>query len=113
MELLIDDPDLNASDMLTAKAIAEKLHEKYPGHLWGVNVAHGVADIRNLYLAGNWGYRLIIPKIYSSSDLDARVVRAGGEILERFKLSRGAANDAELMDLKVGAKGLTVGDYAR
>jgi hypothetical protein len=92
---LIDiDPDAaqNTHDYFTAKLLAEKLHAHYPHQLWGVNVESrtGLITIRNLYLAGNWGYVLKMGEVYSASSLEKDVIRAGGEILERFRMARGA-----------------------
>lgn len=85
-----DLPHLSALDMNMSKTLAEALHRHYPGHLWGVNVSHrtGLIEIRNLYLAGNWGYVMKLQPIYSISSLEMDVMRAGGEILERFRMSR-------------------------
>lgn len=79
----------------------------YPGHLWAVqfNGETGMATIRNLMLAGNWGYQLHIPKIYSASSFAARVKAAGGEILERFKLQRGAFREDQYSQLKTNFAG--------
>jgi hypothetical protein len=80
----------HANDVNMAKTLSEKLQEAYPGHLWGVNVEGrtGLITIRNLYLSGQWGYVLKIGDVYSISSLECDAVRAGGEILERFRLSR-------------------------
>jgi hypothetical protein len=93
--LLLDiapDDQARALDMSLAKQIAEALHRHYPQQLWGVNVEArtGLITIRNLYLAGNWGYQLKMGRMYSASSLEKDAVRAGGEILERFRMSRGA-----------------------
>lgn len=81
---------LSSLDFAMSKQIAEKLHEHYPGHMWGVNVSHrtGLIEIRNMYLSGQWAYVLKLGSVYSASALEADAVRAGGEILERFRLSR-------------------------
>lgn len=77
-------------DFSMSKTLAERLHAAYPGHLWAVNVENrtGLITIRNLYLAGNWGYVLKMGAVYSISSLERDAVRAAGEILERFRLSR-------------------------
>jgi hypothetical protein len=87
------DPDAQqrALDHNMAKTLAERLHATYPNQLWGVNVEGrtGLITIRNLLLAGNWGYVMKLGAIYSMSALEADAVRAGGEILERFRMARG------------------------
>lgn len=86
------DDEATPLDMALSKQIAEALHKHYPNQLWGVNVEArtGLITIRNLYLAGNWGYVLKMGAIYSASALEKDAIRAGGEILERFRMSRGA-----------------------
>lgn len=88
--LATDSPQLTANDMVMAKQMAEKLHQHYPGHLWAVQVqgVKGIADVRNLMLSGSWGFRLKLPDIYSGSDFDRQIVRAGGELLERYRIRR-------------------------
>lgn len=89
-----DCPAINANDLVMAKAMADALCRHYPGHQWAVacNGATGMADVYNLGLSGNRGYRLRLPTLYSASEFEQRVVRAGGEILERYRLSRGRLN---------------------
>lgn len=79
-----------AQDVQWAKQLSEALQRAYPGHLWAVNVETrtGLISIRNLYLSGNWGYVLKMGNVYSASSMERDAVRAGGEILERFKLNR-------------------------
>lgn len=103
---LVESPQLTANEFFLAKNTAETLHKHYPGHLWAVTVDGFFLDVRNLYLDGRWGFRLSIPAIYSSSELEKRVLRAGGEILERYRQSRGAANEASIHDLPVNFAGL-------
>lgn len=94
--LLTDAPRVSLYELGLAKQMAEALHGAYPGHLWGVCVSErtGMADIRNLALSGQWGYRLKLKDHYSASEWRAEVIRAGGEILERFRVARGKATDA-------------------
>lgn len=87
------DPDAQqkALDFNMAKTLAERLHATYPNHLWGVNVEGrtGLITIRNLALAGNWGFVLRLKDVYSMSSLEADAVRGAGEVLERFRMARG------------------------
>lgn len=89
--LVTDNPVGEANDIVMAKSMAEALHNAYPGHLWAVNCSGqtGMADIRNLALSGQWGFRLRLTDIYSASAFRKDVVMAGGELLERYRLSRG------------------------
>jgi hypothetical protein len=84
-----------------ARQMAEALHATYPGHFWAVSCdgKTGMADVRNLALSGNWGFRLKLENIYSASQFKKDVLKAGGEILERYRLNRGRLNDDQLSDL--------------
>jgi len=84
-----------AYELGLSKQMADTLTKHFPGYLWGVQVRarQGIADIRNLSLAGNWGYRLKLNDHYTASDWDRQCMLAGGEILERFKASRRRADE--------------------
>jgi hypothetical protein len=71
-----------AGQMLSA------LNRSYPHHAghWCVQInPGGTCTVTNSLLSGKWGFILHADKI----DADMRaVVRAGGELLERYRLSR-------------------------
>lgn len=94
-------------DYLLAKDIGDTLHNHYPGHLWAIEVdgPNGVAHIRDLLVSGRMGYTLKLVNMYSYSDFKKDVIRAGGEILERYRLSRGAFNEAQYSGLKTNFAG--------
>lgn len=96
---LTDNPDINAVDFVTAKQAADTLHKHYPGHLWAVTCDAGVLSVRNLYLSGNWGFIIRLGPVYSASELDKLVMEAGGEILERYNVSRGMARQDQIRSL--------------
>lgn len=106
-DLLTDAPQIAANDMVMAKNMADALHTTYPGHLWAVscNGQSGMADVRNLALSGTWGFRLKLKNIYSASEFRKDVIRAGGEILERYRLSRGRLQIDQYSDLKTDFAG--------
>lgn len=108
-------PDVAALDFNLAKEIAEVLHGAYPGHLWAVTSEgeKGIATVRNLALAGNWGFVLKLGTLYTASDFKKQVVMAGGELLERFKLRRGSADSAAIADLAMDFRGQTIGDTSK
>lgn len=89
-QMATDTPELDVNDLVMARHMADTLHKHYPGHLWAVTCdgTKGIATVRNLALSGDWGYVLHLPLIYSASEWDKRVLRAGGEILERYRISR-------------------------
>lgn len=102
-------------DVALAKMIAEALNEDYPGHLWAVNVVgeQGIATIHNLMLSGQWGYRLLLDKRYSASELRAAAKRGAGEILERYNVQRGRADMDGLAMLPTDRAGRTLGDLSK
>ncbi len=107
---LTSDPNVTAHEMTTAKEMADTLHNAYPGHLWAVSVDRGIADVRNLALSGQWGFRIPLPAVYSASEFKRDIVRAGGEILERYKMKRGRM-DWDLYDeLKTDVAGNPIAD---
>lgn len=73
-----------------SKRIAEMLHRHYPGHAWGVRCTGGVAIVQNMALSGKWGFVLHSDKL-QGPDAEKRVMRAGGELLERYRISRAKA----------------------
>lgn len=96
--LLTDTPQLSAYELTMAKNMADTLHKHYPLHLWAVtfDAKSGMADVRNMALSGNWGFRLKIPAIYSASSFDRDVMRAGGELLEHYRIRRAKADADEI-----------------
>ena len=91
-----------AAAEILAKNVGEHLHRKYPGHLWAVNVEGGVVNVRNLYLSGMWGFRILESEI----DPDFKIItRAGGEILERYHLARGKADADAINSLERNLRG--------
>lgn len=104
--------DLHANDMVMAKEAADALTTHYPGWLWGVNVdgATGMCDIKNFNLSGSHGYRLKLPDIYSASSFKKDVLRAGGEILERYNQKRGRFDAQTWTELTLDVRGVPIGD---
>lgn len=89
------------ADEILAMRSAEALNSAYPGHLWCVYVDSeekgGVMVIKNFAISYRYGYVLHLAKI--DHELK-RVINAGGEILERARMRRGAWNgqNAERID---------------
>lgn len=105
----------DALDFALSKTIAEAIHSKYPGHLWGVRVRgdQGIATIHNFMLSAEYGYLLKLNNNYSASDLSARAIRGAGEILERFKQVRGKVDDDAIASMPVNIKGMVIGDTSQ
>jgi hypothetical protein len=97
-----------ANDHLMAKTMADALVAQYPPpHLWAVSADSrtGLCIVRNLLLSGNMGFVIKMPAIYSASAFKADVVRAGGELLERYRLRAGRFDEQQYADLKTDFKG--------
>lgn len=115
--LVTDAPAVSANDLTLSKQMADTLFKQYPGepnkpHLWAVSVdsQQGIADVRNLGLSGSWGFRLVLPQAYSASYFDQMVMRAGGELLERYRVSRGRAGVSHIEALTTDFAGNHVHD---
>jgi len=96
-------------DLALAKRLAEHLTRHYPGHLWAVNVdSHqGVATIQNMRLSGRWGFVLKFPDLTYEDEIAREAMRAGGELLERYRLSRGRFRPDEYEILRTNK----IGDF--
>jgi len=86
-------------DMSIAKDVAETLHKHYPSHMWAVNVAEGLINIKNFRISSSHG--MVIPlKDYNSDIGNKLVIKYGGEFLERAHLARGRdrSEDANILE---------------
>lgn len=94
-----------------ARRMAEVLHTHYPGHLWGVSadMHAGIAKVFNLRLSGQWGFIIKLGDLLHDVDMKS-VIRAGGELLERYKMRRGMFDAAAYNDLPVDFAGNHLAD---
>ena len=80
--------DRTAYELWVARRAFALLEAAYPGHLWLVDcdlAKGGVAISIPVLMGGNWVYFIRM------ADLEPRkVIMAGGELLERYRLPRGA-----------------------
>lgn len=78
------------AELAICKRIGELLGKHYPGHpfMVEVNFVQGLAHISIPVLLGNWAYLLKLDNIANHADFTSAVVKAGGEILERFGIPR-------------------------
>ena len=93
-----------------AHQIGSELQKHYPNRNWMVqcNMQTGVVDIICPDIAPNYGYMLHINQ--PSITLRAKAKQAGGELLERFGLSRSKNNDgADIQGLSKNKMGVTEG----
>jgi hypothetical protein len=102
---------ISSGGMLLVKRTAETLHKHYPGHLWAVNIDEegGVITVMNLALSGKWGFLLKLKTVQEDPDLKS-VMRAGGELLERYRLRRGGYRPGELSTLQRNFRGDAIAD---
>lgn len=77
-------------DLNLAKEIAEILHEHYPNHLWAVNIKGGLVHVKNYYISDKFGMAIHYKNISGDAAVrKKKIIRAGGEFLERAKMKRG------------------------
>ncbi len=107
-----DNPDVSANDYVVARNIAEKLHSHYPGHAWGVTCEgkKGIATVRNMLLSPNWGFIIRLQEYFGDTEMHC-VIKAGGEILERFRVNRGTANHERIEELPMLPNGMPMFDH--
>ena len=89
-----------------ARTIAECLDKAYPGHAWAVraDVETGIVHVYNLRLSGQWGFVLKIDDLATDPSM-MLTKRAGGELLERYNLSRTAIKEHEYETIRFDFKG--------
>lgn len=97
--LILDDFDqlgIPPADAALAVAVYTKLEQHYPGHNWRVTADHAAGTVAvhlqyfdKLRTNAMMGFRIKIARLNSDPDMRS-VVRAGGELLERFGLRRDA-----------------------
>lgn len=87
-----------AADIALARRVSEMLQLHYDGHFWAVHASHkqGVVFITIPLLLGNWKYLIKIANLKSDPGMRS-VVKAGGEILERFRIPRGHIDMAAVL----------------
>jgi len=96
------DPDgvLAARELALSEKIFTKLWEHYPGRDWKVlvNIPGGICSIKLPRLHHSaLGFNFPLDMLAADPNM-LIVVRAGGELLERFNLTRGRFNKAEMVD---------------
>lgn len=93
----------NIKEMDLAGRLADELVKAYPGYAWAVNVEGSVINVQNLSLSGRWGFTLHTAKL--PADYRPVMIKAGGELLERFRQPRGKADMAQLINAPRDFKG--------
>ena len=108
-DIKVYDPRVTAGEQTMAKNISEELMKHYPDHAWGVFVdaQTGMAKIFNLAVSDQWGFYVRMVDIKSDY---SNIASYGGEILERYKLTRGRLKEDEFMNLAVDLRGDAIHD---
>lgn len=94
--------DVENSQMeLIAKMAAQVLSNHYPAHVWMVGWAPGrTLVVKNMAIDdGRYGFTVDAHRAATVSELERNIVRAGGELLERCGVRRGAW-DGEMLTLQ-------------
>jgi len=88
-----------------AKAVAEVLSATYPNHLWQVGWTNGnVLVVKNALIGGGkYGYTIDNATLANRRDLVRAARLAGGELLERCGMRRGAWDGDEMPGRLEGA----------
>lgn len=103
MKVLIDEHKRGMMNEATitslVKNVADTLYKHYPGHLWAVGPSndYSMLAIWNEALSNKYGMWIRV------NDIDPEyknIMRWAGELLERAKVTRGAANEEELASLE-------------
>lgn len=92
-----------------ARTVAEVLDKHYPGHAWAVSadVMQGIVKVHNLNLSGEWGFILKMDNLINDPT-ERPIVNAGGELLERFNISRGEMRYHEIDSAKRDLRGAAI-----
>jgi hypothetical protein len=85
-----------ASVTTLVKNVADTLHKHYPGHLWAVGPSndYSMLAIWNDALSTRYGMWIRVTDIDPEYN---KIKHWAGELLERANVSRGAANEDELL----------------
>lgn len=107
--MLIDEsPEQHIKEYKLSGVIADILLKHYQDHLWGVHVdmRGGVVQVTNMRLSGRWGFILHLDKVLLDPT-NKIIINAGGELLERYRLSRGKFSESQYQQLNTD----TIGDF--
>jgi hypothetical protein len=96
-------------DMDMCKEALELLHAHYPMHLWVARCNGGVLFIKNLRLTGPkgngaFGFALKTSNLTDAKQRAAKIIRAGGELLERAGWARQAWQEGMIRAELEGAR---------
>ena len=100
----------NKLDDAFAKEVAETLTMSYPNHGWWVECRGGVLIIKHIEASGARGLIGMLRKLNmlptDTTALKKELVRAGGELLERANMKRGARTDDPVTSFELDDKAM-------
>ena len=76
----------------------------------GLKGLDGLITLLNFNLSGEYGYVIKLQGIHSWDHIRTQVMRAGGEILERWRQNRGQFNDDRYAEAPRDFRGLPIGE---
>lgn len=93
METDVLRPEDAVKEFQLAQTMGELLNKHYPGYLWAVNVSlfGGMATVHALALSGEWGFYVPLARVLHDPKMDF-LLKCGGELLERYRVRRGAVD---------------------
>jgi hypothetical protein len=95
--------EIARAEMAMAQALADVHGHYYPGYMWGVRVDSrqqiAVIQIAALMRATQ-GFVVYLTALQGPNDIAKWCKAAGGEILERFRLNRGAIQADKFMTVR-------------
>lgn len=93
-------------DLDVGKKILNVLEKHYALHPWFVSVSHeaGTASVQLMYEGGDkkiriwkYGFLLHLNKL-DEGMIEKKIMRAGGEVLERYNMARRMASENDIID---------------
>lgn len=90
--------------------VGQELERNYPGWRWWVEctLPSGMFSVKNLDLDGEYGFVSNIASYLTNPERHKMIMRAGGEVLERYNQNRGAKPGK--IDIVRNIRGNAIGD---
>lgn len=105
------DTDATPEDMVMIRNTLDILNRHYPMHPWAVRTNGGVLEVKNDGTSGRMGFAIPIPALSGDYGVfAAKVKRAGGELLERYRIRRGIAKGDDYAMMRRDIRGDGIAD---
>ena len=102
------DLDCTVEDTVMIKNVLTVLARHYPNHPWAVRIDGGILEVKNQGAHGTMGFALPVKNMVG--DYSKKVVLAGGELLERFRIRRGLAKPEDYALMRRNIRGDGIAD---